>query len=125
MRRRTGRGRRSRVRAYYPRTVAELGVKGLPDPDDGTHWLINRAQLIERLPAQFTTVWLYDHLQGSGEPGYDGWTALAWMAATFPRLRVGNMVLSQSFRNPGLLGVSAAMLQQLTGGRVVLGMGEG
>ena len=105
--------------------MADLGVKGLPDPDDGSHWLAYRARLIERLPPIFSTIWLYDHLQGTGEPGYDGWTALAWMAAKFPAMRVGNMVLSQSFRNPGLLGVAAATLQQLSGGRVILGMGAG
>jgi alkanesulfonate monooxygenase SsuD/methylene tetrahydromethanopterin reductase-like flavin-dependent oxidoreductase (luciferase family) len=105
--------------------VATLGVKGLPTTDDGEYWLLQRARLIERLPDVFSTIWLFDHLQGEAEEGYDGWTALAWMAATFPDKRVGNMVLSQSFRNPGLLGVSAATLQQLTRGRVILGLGAG
>ncbi len=105
--------------------MADLGVKGLPDPEDGTPWLTHRARLIERLPSIFSTVWLFDHLQMSGKPGIDGWAALAWMAATFTHMRVGTMVLSQSFRNPGLLGVSAATLQELTGGRVILGIGAG
>lgn len=105
--------------------MADLGVKGLPTSDDGEYWLLQRARLIERLPDVFSTIWLYDHLQGEAEPGYDGWAALAWMAAAFPNKRVGNMVLSQSFRNPGLLGVSASTLQALTGGRLVLGLGAG
>ena len=105
--------------------MADLGVKGLPDTDNGDYWLLQRARLIERLPDLFSTIWLYDHLQGEDEAGYDGWAALGWMAATFPAKRGGNMVLSQSFRNPGLLGVSAATLQALTGGRVILGLGAG
>jgi alkanesulfonate monooxygenase SsuD/methylene tetrahydromethanopterin reductase-like flavin-dependent oxidoreductase (luciferase family) len=104
--------------------VADLGVNGLPAPDDDTYWLTHRARLIERLPPVFSTIWMSDHPQ-IGDRSFDGWTAVAWMAATFPHMRVGNMVLSQSFRNPGLLGVSAAMLQQLSGGRVILGMGAG
>ena len=105
--------------------MADLGVKGLPTSEDGTYWLTHRARLIAGLPDIFSTIWLSDHLQLEAAPGGDGWTALAWLAATFPTKRVGNMVLSQAFRNPGLLGVSAAMLQQLTGGRVILGLGAG
>lgn len=105
--------------------MADLGVKGLPSTAGDEYWLLKRARLIERLPDVFSTIWLFDHLQDEDEAGYDGWTALAWMAATFPNKRVGNMVLSQSFRNPGLLGVSAATLQALTGGRVILGLGAG
>jgi len=105
--------------------MADLGIKGLPDPDDDTYWLLHRARLIEQLPDVFSTIWVSDHLQLEASAGADGWTAIAWLAARFPEKRVGNMVLSQSFRNPGLLGVAAATLQQLTGGRVILGIGAG
>jgi alkanesulfonate monooxygenase SsuD/methylene tetrahydromethanopterin reductase-like flavin-dependent oxidoreductase (luciferase family) len=47
------------------------------------------------------------------------------MAASFPRYRFGHLVLSQSYRNPGLLGMMAATLQNLTGGRFILGLGAG
>src|SRR5262249_29637853 len=79
----------------------------------------------EALPPQFSTVWLSDHLQIDGDPKLEGWTRLTYLAAAVPHLRYGHLVLSQSYRNPGLLGAMAATLQQLTGGRFILGLGAG
>ena len=70
-------------------------------------------------------MWVSDHLQQDGQPLAEGWTRLTWLAATFPNLRVGTLVLSQGYRNPGLLGVMAQSLQQLSGGRLILGLGAG
>jgi alkanesulfonate monooxygenase SsuD/methylene tetrahydromethanopterin reductase-like flavin-dependent oxidoreductase (luciferase family) len=42
-----------------------------------------------------------------------------------PRFRYGHLVLSQSYRNPGLLGAMAATLQVMSGGRFILGLGAG
>ena len=55
----------------------------------------------------------------------EGWTALTYMAASFPRFRYGHLVLGQSFRNPALLAKMAATLQELSGGRYILGLGAG
>ena len=52
-------------------------------------------------------------------------SSLAYWAAAYPRLTFGPIVLSQSYRNPALVAKMAANLQQLTGGRFVLGMGAG
>lgn len=55
----------------------------------------------------------------------EGWTTMAYLAAAFPRLRVGSLVLSQSYRNPALLAKMAATFQELSGGRFILGLGAG
>ena len=76
-------------------------------------------------PISFTTVWISDHLQFGDDPLSEAWTLLTYLAATFPRFRYGHLVLCQSYRNPAVLAKMAATLQELTGGRFVLGLGAG
>jgi alkanesulfonate monooxygenase SsuD/methylene tetrahydromethanopterin reductase-like flavin-dependent oxidoreductase (luciferase family) len=103
----------------------DLGLHGFPPAHDGADWLTRAHRTLDDLPPVFTSVWLSDHLQVDGDPQPDVWTRLTWLAATFPRYRVGTMVMSQSYRNPGLLGVMASTLQDLSDGRFVLGLGAG
>jgi alkanesulfonate monooxygenase SsuD/methylene tetrahydromethanopterin reductase-like flavin-dependent oxidoreductase (luciferase family) len=77
------------------------------------------------LPAEFTTVWIEDHLQRGEHEVMEGWTLLTYLAALYPNVRFGHLVMSPSFRNPALLAKMAATLQQLTGGRYILGIGAG
>src|SRR5436190_4709562 len=81
--------------------------------------------VLDSLPDVFSTVWLSDHLQVGGEATAEAWTRLTYLAALCPRFRFGHLVLSQSYRNPGLLGAMAATLQNLSGGRFILGLGAG
>src|SRR5437868_8544814 len=81
--------------------------------------------ILERLPAEFSTIWVDDHLQFRDRRVMEGWTRLTYLAAAFPRFRYGHLVLSQSFRNPALLAKMGATLQELTGGRFILGLGAG
>lgn len=105
--------------------MADLGLHGIPAADDGTDWITSAHQILDDLPPMISTVWISDHFQIDGDPWPEAWTRLTWLAAAFPRIRVGSLVLSQSFRNPGLLGVMAATLQELSGGRLILGLGAG
>jgi alkanesulfonate monooxygenase SsuD/methylene tetrahydromethanopterin reductase-like flavin-dependent oxidoreductase (luciferase family) len=70
-------------------------------------------------------LWVSDHLQKGDARYVEGWTALTYIAALAPSYQVGHMVLSQSYRNPALLAKMSATLQELTGGRFVLGIGAG
>lgn len=100
--------------------VGQLGAWEAPDVIASMH------DLLDDLPPEFTTLWNSDHLQQDGEPAYgEAWTKMAYVAAAFPRFRVGHLVLSQSYRNPGLLAAMASTLQKLSGGRVILGLGAG
>jgi alkanesulfonate monooxygenase SsuD/methylene tetrahydromethanopterin reductase-like flavin-dependent oxidoreductase (luciferase family) len=81
--------------------------------------------LLGSLPAQFTTVWVSDHLQFDMEPTLEGFTLISYLAAEFPRLTFGNFVAGQNYRNPALLAKMGATLQYLTGGRYILGVGAG
>ncbi|HEX8026332.1 MAG TPA: LLM class flavin-dependent oxidoreductase, partial [Candidatus Limnocylindrales bacterium] len=104
---------------------ADFGLVGSGGGAGDRHWVDHMRELLESLPAPFTTVWLSDHLQQDGEPWPEGWTRAAYLAAAVPRFRVGHLVLSQSYRNPALLAAMASELQRLSRGRFILGLGAG
>ncbi len=62
----------------------------------------------------------------SGLPGpSDAWTTLAGLARDTSRIRLGTLVTSATFRHPGPLAISVANVDQMSGGRVELGLGAG
>src|SRR5215204_3746747 len=68
----------------------------------------------------------YLHMSGTGEPGpTDAWTTLAGLARDTSRIRLGTLVSSATFRLPGPLAVTVAGVDQMSGGRVELGLGAG
>jgi alkanesulfonate monooxygenase SsuD/methylene tetrahydromethanopterin reductase-like flavin-dependent oxidoreductase (luciferase family) len=73
----------------------------------------------------FGSVWISDHLQFQAKYRLEAWTELAWLAARYPQVKLGHMVLSNSFRSPALLAKMAATLQALSGGRFILAYGAG
>jgi alkanesulfonate monooxygenase SsuD/methylene tetrahydromethanopterin reductase-like flavin-dependent oxidoreductase (luciferase family) len=102
-------------------------VDVLFDPFDG-RWagLREGAQTAEA--AGFDGVWLWDHLAGSVHGAsrvLECWTSLTAIAATVPRITVGPMVLNVANRDAGTLAVMAATLQEVSGGRLLLGLGAG
>jgi F420-dependent oxidoreductase-like protein len=68
----------------------------------------------------------YLHMSGDGSPGpTDAWTTLAGLARETSRIRLGTLVSSATFRLPGPLAVTVAGVDQMSGGRVELGLGAG
>ena len=68
----------------------------------------------------------YLHMSGDGGPGpTDAWTTLAGLARDTSRIRLGTLVTSATFRLPGPLAVTVAGVDQMSGGRVELGLGAG
>jgi F420-dependent oxidoreductase-like protein len=62
----------------------------------------------------------------SGEPGpSDAWATLAALAVETSRIRLGTLVTSATFRYPGPLAIAVAGIDEMSGGRVELGIGAG
>ena len=70
-----------------------------------------------------------DHWQtfgGDGLPGpTDSWVTLGAIARETERIRLGTLVTSATFRFPGPLAVAVAQVDEMSGGRVELGIGAG
>ena len=61
-----------------------------------------------------------------GLPGpTDAWITLAGLARETSRIKLGTLVSSATFRNPGVLAISVAQVDQMSGGRAELGLGAG
>jgi F420-dependent oxidoreductase-like protein len=62
----------------------------------------------------------------SGLPGpTDAWVTLAGLARDTERIRLGTLLTAATFRNPGVLAISVAEVDAMSGGRVELGLGAG
>ena len=78
----------------------------------------------------FDSIWLGDHLLYRGDGGsergpWDVWTQLAALTAATERVRLGPLVACTAFHPPGLLARMAASVDEVSGGRLVLGVGAG
>jgi F420-dependent oxidoreductase-like protein len=77
--------------------------------------------------AGWDSVWTWDHLLAIfgpwEQPILEGWMTLGAAAAVTKRVRLGLMVGANTFRNPGLTAKLATTLDQISGGRAVLGIG--
>ena len=79
--------------------------------------------------AGYTAFFRSDHylaMAGDGLPGpTDSWVTLGGIARETSTIRLGTMVTSATFRHPGVLAVSVAQVDEMSGGRVDLGIGAG
>jgi alkanesulfonate monooxygenase SsuD/methylene tetrahydromethanopterin reductase-like flavin-dependent oxidoreductase (luciferase family) len=97
------------------------------DPFEAT-WPDVREGAIAAEGEGFDGVWLYDHLAGSVHRQrwvLECWTTLTAVAVAVPRISIGSLVLNVANRDPGTLALMAATLQEVSGGRLILGLGAG
>lgn len=68
----------------------------------------------------------YLAMNAEGLPGpTDAWTTLAALARDTSRIRLGTLMTSATFRHPGVLAIQVAQVDEMSGGRVELGLGAG
>jgi F420-dependent oxidoreductase-like protein len=99
------------------------------EPQEGASYddLLAVARRTEELG--FDAFFRSDHyvpFSGDGLPGpTDAWTTLAGLARETSRIRLGTLVSPVTFRLPGPLAIAVAQVDQMSGGRVELGLGTG
>jgi alkanesulfonate monooxygenase SsuD/methylene tetrahydromethanopterin reductase-like flavin-dependent oxidoreductase (luciferase family) len=94
----------------------------------GVSWDELRAAAVAAEQEGFDGVWTWDHLAGSVHRAptvLEAWTTLTALAVAVPRITIGPLVLNVANRDPGTLAVMAATLQEVSGGRLILGLGAG
>jgi hypothetical protein len=78
--------------------------------------------------AGFDSVWVCDHVYGVPNPTIpilEGWSLLAAVAAVTQSVELGTLVTPPFFRNPGVLAKQVSTIDQISGGRVIVGLGAG
>jgi F420-dependent oxidoreductase-like protein len=106
-----------------------MDIRIFADPSNGASYqsLAESAQLAEQFG--YSGFFLSDHYMafaGDGRPGpTDVWTTLAGLSRETSRIRLGSLVTSVTFRHPGSLAIIAAQVDEMSAGRIELGIGAG
>lgn len=99
------------------------------EPQQGATYDDLLAVALEAERLGFGAFFRSDHYLGMGTDGLpgpsDAWITLAGLARDTSTIRLGTMMTSATFRHPGPLAISVANVDQMSGGRVELGIGAG
>jgi probable F420-dependent oxidoreductase len=108
---------------------AMLPLSDLDGPE-GSRWPAIRGIAVIAEQAGLDSVWVYDHLlfrlpgEDDGGP-HDPLAMLAAVAAVTSRVALGTIVLGTGFRGPGVTAKMAAAIDEVSDGRLILGLGAG
>lgn len=100
----------------------------IEDPVEQYEAMTNVGRVAEETGA-FDSVWLYDHFHTVPEPTmntvFECWMATAGLARDTSRVKIGQMVTCNGYRNPALLAKMASTADVMSNGRLLFGLGAG
>ena len=104
-----------------------MDLVGIADPVEAYETMTRVAQEADALG--FDSIWLFDHFhtvpQPTQEVTFECWTSTAALARDTKRVRIGQMVACNGYRNPALLAKMASTVDVLSHGRLDFGIGAG
>ena len=113
-----------------PGRPLKVGVQ-LPEVEWEARWPDLRALALRAEELGFDSAWYGDHLLYR-RPGddrargpWEAWTVLAGLAAVTSRITIGPLVAATAFHAPAMLAKMASTVDEISGGRLVLGLGAG
>ncbi len=106
-----------------------VGIQ-LPEVEREVRWPEYLAMARAAEDVGFDTIWLGDHLlyrydDGDVRGPWEVWTMLSAIAASTSRIRLGPLVASAAFHTPAMLAKLAATVDEVSQGRLILGLGAG
>ncbi len=107
-----------------------MKLRIMTEPQQGADYQTLRTVALATEELGFDAFFRSDHYLKIGDvPGLpgptDSWATLAALAVETSRIRLGTMVTAATFRLPGPLAITVAQVDQMSGGRVELGLGSG
>jgi F420-dependent oxidoreductase-like protein len=104
-----------------------MDLVGIKDPVEAYETMTRAAQTAEELG--FDSIWLFDHFHTvpvpTQEVTFESWISTAALARDTKRVRIGQIVTCNGYRNPALLAKMASTVDVLSHGRLDFGIGAG
>lgn len=107
----------------------KVGIQ-LPEVEYVARWRDYEAMARRAEQAGFDSLWVGDHLlyrnPGDVAKGpWEAWSLMAALSAATERIEIGPLVACTSFHNPAMLAKKASTVEEISGGRLILGLGAG
>ncbi len=105
----------------------KMELAGIDGAENKWNKAVEIAVMAEELG--FDSIWVYDHFHNVPAPAHEAvfecWTTMAAISQRTSRIRLGQMVGCNSYRNPGLLAKITSTIDVISGGRLDWGIGAG